>query len=180
MIDDGLRVRTNIGSARIFGAELFFEIDLLKAANVESKHLLSWYFNGSVNRGVYTQINSRALVGVRTGNRLEDLPEYNIKMGLTYAVGKFSSSLQSTWVGNQFSDAANTTTAFVGVFGEVPAYHVMDWSMKYDFSDAIGLSFSMNNVLNASYFTRRATAYPGPGIIPALGRIWSLSLRVRI
>jgi len=180
VIDDGLRVRTNIGSARIFGAELFFEVDILKAVNVESKHLLSWYFNGSVNRGVYTEINSRALVGVRTGNRLEDLPEYNIKMGLTYAVGKFSSSLQSTWVGNQFSDAANTTIAFVGVFGEVPAYHVMDWSMKYDFSGTIGLSFSMNNVLDASYFTRRATAYPGPGIIPALGRIWSTSIRVRI
>lgn len=180
VIDDGLRVRTNIGSARILGAELFFEIDILKAMKKESRHLISWYVNGSINRGVYTEINERALVGVRSGNRLEELPEYNIKTGLTYAIGPFSSSLQSTWIGNQFSDAANTTNPFLGVVGEVPAYHVMDLSMKYDFSQTFRLSFSMNNVLDASYFTRRAAAYPGPGIIPGLGRLWNTTLRVKL
>ena len=180
VIDDGLRVRTNIGSARIFGAELFFEIDILKALKKESNQLLSWYINGSVNRGVYTQINERALVGVRSGNRLEELPEYNLKMGLTYGFGQFSSSLQSTWVGNQFSDAANTSTPFRGVFGTIPAYHVMDLSMKYDFSKVVRLSFSLNNVLDASYFTRRAAAYPGPGIIPGLGRLWNTTLRLKV
>ncbi|MEM9819511.1 MAG: TonB-dependent receptor [Bacteroidota bacterium] len=176
VIDDGLRVRTNIGSARIFGAELFLEVDLIYILAKESKHKLTWFINGSVNRGTYTDINDRALVGVRSGNRLEDLPDYNIKTGITYGVGNFSSSLQSTWVGSQFSDAANTENAFIGVFGVVPNYHVMDLSMKYDFSDKIRLSFSMNNVLDASYFTRRAAAYPGPGIIPALGRIWNTTL----
>ena len=180
VIDDGLRVRTNIGSARIFGAELFFELDILAALKRESQHKFSWYINGSVNRGTYTEINSRALVGVRTGNRLEDLPQYNIKTGLSYGVGNFSSSIQSTWVGQQFSDAANTETTFRGVFGVVPAYHVMDLSMQYDLSEAIKFSFSMNNVLNSSYFTRRAVAYPGPGIIPALGRIWSMTVSMKV
>lgn len=180
VIDDGLRVRTNIGSARIFGAELYLEVDLFQALKKESKHKISWFINGSVNRGIYTQINERALVGVRSGNRLEDLPSYNIKTGIAYGVGKFSSSLQSAWVGNQYSDAANTENAFKGVFGVVPSYQVVDLSLRYDISEAFKLSFNMNNVFDSSYFTRRAPAYPGPGIIPALGRIWNTTLSIKI
>ena len=180
VIDDGLRVRTNIGSARIYGAELFFEIDLLKIMNKEGNSKLSWFINGSVNRGIYTEINDRALVGVRSGNRLEDLPDYNIKTGITYGVGKLNASLQSVWVGKQYSDAANTENAFVGVFGVVPSYHVMDLSMKYDFTEKTKLSFSINNLLDTSYFTRRAVAYPGPGIIPALGRVWNTTLSIQL
>jgi len=29
------------------------------------------------------------------------------------------------------------------------------------------LESGVNNILDASYFTRRATGYPGPGIIPS-------------
>lgn len=179
VIDDGLRVRTNIGSARIFGMELFFEIDLLAALKKTSEHKVSAFVNGSINRGVYTKINDRALVGVRSGNRLEDLPDYNIKSGINYGYRKFSASLQSTFVGKQFSDAANTENAFKGIFGVIPAYTVMDFSAKYDFSDMLSLSTNINNLLNSFYFTRRATAYPGPGIIPALGRTWNITLSTK-
>ena len=173
-------MRTNIGAARIFGAELFFEVDLLAAFKKESSHKFSAYVNGSVNRGVYTDINDRALVGVRSGNRLEELPSYNIKAGVTYGVGPFATSLQSTWVGDQYSDAANTETAFKGVFGVVQNYHVLDLSGQYHISDNLTLSYSINNLLDASYFTRRATAYPGPGIIPALGRVWNTTLTFKL
>ncbi|MEL6388661.1 MAG: TonB-dependent receptor [Bacteroidota bacterium] len=176
VIDDGLRVRTNIGSARIYGAELYFEVDVLSALDRRSDHRLSWFFNGSVNRGTYTEINDRALVGVRSGNKLEDLPDYNIKSGLTYGYGNFASSLQSTWVGLQYSDAANTEEPFVGVFGTVPSYQVADFSCRYDLSEQVRLSLTVNNILDSSYFTRRAPAYPGPGIIPALGRIWNTTV----
>ena len=180
MIDDGLRVRTNIGSARIYGAELFFEMDILRVLKKETEHKLSWFINGSINRGTYTRINDRALVGVRSGNRLEDLPDYNIKSGINFGTGPFSSSLQWTSVGSQFSDAANTENAFKGVFGVIPSYNVMDLSMRYEFSKVFNLSFSINNLLDSSYFTRRAPAYPGPGIIPAVGRIWNTTLSIKI
>ncbi|MEO0779317.1 MAG: TonB-dependent receptor, partial [Bacteroidota bacterium] len=140
VIDDGIRVRTNIGLARIFGVELFFELDVLAALRKKSEHKVSVFVNGSVNRGVYTKINERALVGVRTGNRLEDLPEYNIKTGLGYGFRKFTTSLQATFVGDQFSDAANTVEPFVGVFGVIPAYTVWDFSAKYVFSERFRLS----------------------------------------
>lgn len=176
VIDDGLRVRTNIGSARIYGLELFFELDILASLKKKSEHKISVFVNGSLNRGEYTEINDRALVGVRSGNKLEDLPDYNIKSGINYGFRNFSTSLQGTFVGQQFSDAANTETPFKGVFGIIPAYTVLDFSAKYKFSEKISLATSVNNLLDRSYFTRRAVAYPGPGIIPALGRTWNFTL----
>ncbi|MEM6726089.1 MAG: TonB-dependent receptor, partial [Bacteroidota bacterium] len=180
VIDDGIRLRTNIGTAQIFGLELFIELDILAAMQRASKHKFSVFVNGSVNRGTYVDINDRALVGVRTGNKLEDLPDYNIKTGIGYGYQRFTTSLQATFVGQQFSDAANTENAFAGVFGPIPAYAVLDWSARYAFSDRIILSTSLNNALDESYFTRRAPAYPGPGIIPALGRTWAVTLAVKL
>ncbi|MEO0334450.1 MAG: TonB-dependent receptor, partial [Bacteroidota bacterium] len=178
VIDDGLRVRTNIGSARIVGIELYLEVEVLKSLGKSSEHKVSAFVNGSLNRGIYTQINPRAAIGVRSGNRLEDLPNYNIKSGVSYGFREFSASLQGTFIGEQFSDAANTEEAFKGVFGVIPAYYVLDFSARYDFTERLGLSTSVNNLLDRSYFTRRAVAYPGPGIIPALGRTWNITLRL--
>lgn len=180
VIDDGLRVRTNIGSARIFGVELFFEVDFMKVFKKESEHKISAFVNGSLNRGVYTKINQRSLAGVRSGNKLEDLPDYNVKTGIGYGYNRFSATVLSTFVGQQFSDAANTENSFKGIFGVIPSYFVMDLSAKYIFSDRVTLSSSINNLLDRSYFTRRAVAYPGPGIIPALGRTWSVTMSVKL
>jgi Fe(3+) dicitrate transport protein len=43
---------------------------------------------------------------------------------------------------------------------------VLDISAAYQWRYFI-LGAGVNNALNASYFTRRAEGYPGPGIIPA-------------
>lgn len=186
VLDDGLRVRTNIGSGRIFGVELFFEVDVLRALNQTSQHTISLFVNGSINRGVYTKINDRSASVVRSGKRLEDIPEYNIKTGVAYRYKRFSTTILSTFVGEQFSDARNTRVQITplaettGVFGEIPSYFVMDFSAKYQFNSMFKLAGSINNVLDRSYFTRRATAYPGPGIIPALGRTWNLTLSLKI
>ncbi len=186
VLDDGLRVRTNIGSGRIFGVELFFELNVLRALNKISDHTFSLFVNGSLNRGVYTQINDRSASVVRSGKRLEDIPEYNIKTGIAYRYKKFSATLLSTFVGEQFSDARNTRVQITslaettGVVGEIPAYFVFDFSARYQISQTFRLSASINNLLDEAYFTRRATAYPGPGIIPALGRIWNLTLSTRL
>ena len=39
---------------------------------------------------------------------------------------------------------------------------------------------SANNLLDAAYFTRRATGYPGPGIIPSQGRSFYLTLGINL
>lgn len=178
VIDDGIRVRTNIGAAHIVGAEVYAELDVYRLLKKSSRHKMSVFVNGSINHGVYKQINERALVGVSSGNRLEDLPNYSIKAGATYGVGQFKASFQGNFIGQQYSDAANTTRPFVGVYGEIPSYEVFDFSSTYRFSEHVRIGFNVNNVFNKSYFTRRAAAYPGPGIIPATPRIWNVSVGV--
>ena len=42
------------------------------------------------------------------------------------------------------------------------------------------MEVGINNLLNELYFTRRATGYPGPGIIPSDKRNCYLSLQVKI
>ena len=41
------------------------------------------------------------------------------------------------------------------------------------------LEAGVNNLLNEKYFTRRATGYPGPGIIPSSPRNWYLTLQMK-
>ena len=41
------------------------------------------------------------------------------------------------------------------------------------------LETGINNVLDKVYFTRRATGYPGPGIIPSISRNWYVTLQFK-
>ncbi|MFT5077301.1 MAG: Fe(3+) dicitrate transport protein, partial [Flavobacteriaceae bacterium] len=41
------------------------------------------------------------------------------------------------------------------------------------------LEAGINNVLDNYYFTRRATGYPGPGIIPSANRNFYMTLQMK-
>ena len=56
------------------------------------------------------------------------------------------------------------------VIGQIPSYSVMDFSARYQLKKWIQLEVGINNLTNAVYYTRRATSYPGPGILPSDGR----------
>ena len=62
--------------------------------------------------------------------------------------------------------ASSAPSAIEGV---IPAYHVLDLSAKYTIG-RYRVEAGANNLADRAYFTRRATGYPGPGIIPAEGR----------
>jgi len=85
-----------------------------------------------------------------------------------------------SYTSSQFSDAQNTITPTSNaLFGEIPSYSVMDFSTKYE-SNRVTIEAGINNLLNKSYFTRRASGYPGPGIIPSDIRNCYISLQVKI
>ncbi|MNL59805.1 TonB dependent receptor [compost metagenome] len=63
--------------------------------------------------------------------------------------------------------------------GLIPAYKIMDVSLSYEWK-RFRLEGSANNLTNEMYFTRRATGYPGPGILPSDGRGFYLTLQVKI
>lgn len=183
IITGDLRERTNIGSAEIYGVECFIDFNILKLLNVnQSKHKVTLFFNGAISRGHYREIEEKATSGVESYNRIENLPLYNIKSGISYGFKSFRCSLQNTYVSAQFSDANNSTLkndVTNGIQGVIPAYTVFDFSSQYEISKNFVFGFSMNNIANKAYFTRRATGYPGPGILPAQGRTWFFTLEAK-
>ncbi len=56
----------------------------------------------------------------------------------------------------------------------------MDFSARYQFKKYFQLEAGVNNLLNNQYYTRRATAYPGPGILPSDGITFYGTLQFQI
>jgi Fe(3+) dicitrate transport protein len=100
------------------------------------------------------------------GKQVELVPTHIVRCGLNTQWKGFSMSLLASFVGEQFSDASNTVSTANAVNGIIPAYSVVDLSVGYQWS-WLRVDASCNNLLNTSYFTRRAGGAPGPGIIPA-------------
>ena len=57
--------------------------------------------------------------------------------------------------------------------------NVLDLSFSYT-KNIYKVESGVNNLLNQSYFTRRATGYPGPGIIPSPLRNYYITLEIKI
>ncbi len=177
------RVRTNIGDALIYGVEFFVDWNLAKTLYMDAKDFrFKWFVNSAFTQSTY--LNSIQGNSNIDGNMVEFIPHANIKSGLNFGYKNFLSSLQLTYMSKQYTDAENSpvadpTDARAGVIGEIPAYHIMDFSLSYRYK-MFGLETGINNLTDNSYFTRRATGYPGPGIIPSDGRSFYLTLEVRL
>jgi Fe(3+) dicitrate transport protein len=172
-----LRSRGNIGQAIIMGIETYAEADVLRLLKPDA---LNWNAVLFSNVAVITsKYNKSAIAGVQ-GNEVEFVPDLNVKSGLRIGYKAFKASVQYTHLSQQYTDATNATNGGLSaVIGLIPAYTIMDASMSYQFKK-FKLEGSANNFLNQYYFTRRATGYPGPGIIPADNRTFYLTLQVKI
>lgn len=165
VVEKAVAFRTNIGNARVLGIETYFEADLLKLRKIKSSDIkFSLFANISVLHGKYLS-GSSAVVG----NDVELIPPINIKTGLNFTYKDFRASYQFTFVREHFSDATNAAFVVDATRGNIPDYQVQDLSFSYNLK-FFRIQAGINNLLNEYYFTRRAVAYPGPGIIPADGR----------
>jgi Fe(3+) dicitrate transport protein len=171
------QLRTNVADAVHKGLESYVELSPLKALAPGSRHRLS-AFNS------YAFIDARYVSGEFGGNQVEYAPRHIERVGLTYGYGPFSATGQLSRTDRAFGDANNTryrpglTPAEANdyaIVGEIPAYNVWDVSATYRFR-AFELKGGVNNLADARYFTRRTDEYPGPGIIPALGRSFYATL----
>lgn len=157
------RLSTNVGDSRTFGLESYISYTLFNRSEKKAIQSLNVFFNGSFQRGKYVSSEEVTIVG----KEVELNPKINAKVGLKYLYNRFSFSLLYSRISSQFSDAQNTLLPSTNaLFGEIPAYSVIDFSSKYSHGE-FALEFGINNLLDASYFTRRASGYPGPGIIPS-------------
>ncbi|WP_107037130.1 TonB-dependent receptor domain-containing protein [Brumimicrobium mesophilum] len=169
--------RTNIGDAQNYGLETFAEIDWLKLGAKKRDWSLNTFINASYINANY--INSKEPNYV--GNKVEYVSTFMVKSGISSSFKNWTLKVQGSFNSAQFSDASNAIEpSGDAVIGEVPAYAVFDFSGKYTFKKWFQVEFGVNNFTNASYFTRRATGYPGPGILPSDGISGYVTLQFKI
>ncbi|MDN3581580.1 TonB-dependent receptor family protein [Mucilaginibacter flavus] len=173
---------TNIGNASAKGIELYTEVSLLRSFDKTSVSDIRLFNSFSYDHARYTSgsLSAGASNISLKGNWLEGTPEWINRTGLSYLNSHVITTLQYSYVGKNFTDANNTVFNPTGLSGIVPAYHVFDWSFNYSFLKQYHIFGSINNVLNAKYFTRRITILPGPGILPADGRTFNVGFGIKI
>ena len=174
--DRVLRKRGNVGRAVIMGIESYGEADFLKLFIQDSP------FSGVVFTNVafiHSTYKASEIVGVK-GKQVEFVPKINIKSGLRLGYKNLKAAFQYTHLSNQFTEATNAVDGGVtGVVGLIPSYTIMDVSLSYEFKK-FRIEGSVNNLADSMYFTRRATGYPGPGILPSDGRGFYVTLQMKL
>ena len=173
-----VRYRSNIGTAVTYGFETMFDWSLSKTFFQNNENFI-WnaFSNIAVTDSQYLKSDAPNI----QGNKVEFVPLFNVKTGTGIGYKNFMTSLQFTYVSSQFTEANNSKTDAndntYGIFGEIPAYYVADVSASYKWRKW-KLEAGITNLTNNSYFTRRATGYPGPGIIPSDNRTFYTTLEL--
>jgi len=158
--------RTNIGDAMNIGIEAFGELDIIGIFKDSAKHNLNIFLNAAYIDARYIRSKEPNFVG----KKVEYVSPVVIKSGLKWKWSKMTTQIQISYNSPQFSDATNAIEpSGDAVIGQVPAYTVVDLSSKYQINNQFQVELGVNNLTNQSYYTRRATAYPGPGILPSDG-----------
>ena len=172
------RFRGNIGDAITYGIESFIDWNIWSTFSSEENIKLNLFSNLSL---IDSEYKNSEIAGVQ-GKKVEFIPAINLKTGLNFGYKNFLGSLQYTYLSKQFTDATNSDRDFEnqsGIVGEIPAYDILDLSLSYSFK-MFRLEAGINNVLDNNYFVRRATGYPGPGIIPSQPRTWYTGLQIKL
>ena len=166
--------RTNIGDAINMGVEAFAEIDFFKAFNDSAKNNLNLFVNLALIDSKYIKSKEPNYID----KNVEYVSPVVFKTGIKFKTEKLAFQVQMSYNSQQFSDASNSIEpSGDAVIGLVPSYMVFDFSSKYSFTKLFQLEAGVNNFTNEKYFTRRATAYPGPGILPSDGISFYLTLQ---
>ena len=164
--------RTNISDSRNLGVESFVETRFLGNLMQESKWFdIGFFTSGTWIDASYVRSKNPSL----EGKRVELVPEWIWRGGFNQNIFSWRYEIQASYTGEHFTDASNARTSSDGIFGVIPSYWTVDATLSKKWGP-IKASLSCNNLLDEVYFSRRASGYPGPGIIPAEGRTVAFSL----
>ncbi len=171
--------RTNIGDSRTEGVELFLQADFTLAGSVglslhtATSYMDAHYRNATVRSG---EVNVNI-----DGNRVESVPEWISRNGITLNYHDISLSILYSYTSESFADPLNTTAPSAsGAVGLVPAYGLLDISSTIRLDERFQIRLNVANVLDEHYFTKRPQFYPGPGIWPSDGRSVSGTFMITI
>lgn len=171
--------RSNIGDALIYGVESLFDLNL---RNVFWEDYTYFKSNVFVNTAFTNSSYIKSEFNGVKGKKVEFVPLVNLKTGAGFGYKNFMASVQYTYLSQQFTDVTNAPydpTNRDSVEGAIPAYDILDLSFSYVYKK-IRVETGVTNVLNNSYFTRRATGYPGPGIITSDPRGYYFTFEFKI
>ncbi|MBO9619270.1 MAG: TonB-dependent receptor [Niabella sp.] len=164
-------LRTNIANSVHKGVESYLELNLLKLLHADAENGLSIFNSFAYTDAKYTS-------GAFKGKRVEASSKIINRLGLSYTNHAFSGIFQFNHTGDAFGDASNARVSEDPIAGYIPAYTVLDLSGTYKIKNYT-ISAGINNITDKAYFTRRTDEYPGPGIIPAVGRSFYIGLAAR-
>lgn len=175
--------RTNLGRSVSKGFEAYIEFDPVSAfMNSPKAGNLSLFASLAFINATYrdfqttSTVNGQIITGNLAGNLVENAPADIHRFGATYAKKGFSITWQLSSIGQTYADAANTRVAnAAATTGLIPSYQVQDLSASFKFLKHYNIKAGVNNLSDEHYFTRRSGGYPGPGILPADGRMFYVS-----
>ena len=176
------RLITNVGSSTSRGLETYIEFNPWRAfANPvryrTTKTDLFLFVSYSYTKARYGQDHKDAST---RGNKVENAPEHILRSGITVAHRTLQLTTQVSYVSSTFSDANNTVLPSAnGNTGLIPAYTLTDITLTWKWAKGFNIRSGVNNLLDKTYFTRRAGGYPGPGALPGDGRTFFLSVGAR-
>ncbi len=164
--------RTNVANSLHRGAETYIEFNPVKAFSGITKWSLS-FFNS------LALIQAKYVSGKFSGKYVEYAPTHIERFGTSLVIGKFSTTFLMSSTAKSYGDAGNSQIpSDDAIAGVIPAYTVFDWSGTLRIKN-YNIKFGCNNIADKRYFTLRTGEYPGPGIIPSIGRGFYLGAGVK-
>lgn len=179
IVEDGLTgpravaYRTNVGDAEVGGLEAYIKYSMDKIRLAGNDLTVAPFTNLSYIKSRYVSGPSSVI-----GNEVELVAPVMARLGVNGQYGNWDLGYLFSYIHEHFSDATNAIRVTDATRGVIPSYWVHDLTVGYRIG-AFGFKASAHNLLDHRYFTRRATGYPGPGIIPAEGRTFFLTMTYR-
>ena len=169
--------RGNVGDASILGVESLIDLNLKEFSEINNNdYLLNVFLNFSFIDSEYIRSEEPGV----TGKKVEFIPNSNIKTGLKFGYKNFLFSTQYTFLSSQYTDSSNAVAGNLsGVIGLIPSYEIVDISSSF-LTGRFKFELGINNLFDKAYYTRRATGYPGPGIITSPNRNIYFTTQVKI
>ncbi len=157
-----IRYRTNIANSHTYGIETFTLINYAQLCNYELPFEVTSFINLAYQYGRYGASQDRAV----EGKEVELVPPLTARLGTSVTYSGLTFTVLYSYTHKHYSDATNAERSSTAVIGTIPSYGILDFSATWKYGVFVAEG-GVNNVLNKSYFTRRADGYPGPGIIPS-------------
>lgn len=167
-------LRTNIGNSTTYGVESYLDFVLHNSPKFRwsvfsaSSFMKGKYLNGEITNGIEN-------VSVE-GNLLPGVPQVVSRNGLLFKRDKWSATVQYSYISSFYSDPLNIEFVENGTVGLVPSYGIFDFNTSLRLTNYLMVKGSLSNITNVTYYTKRPTGYPGPGIWTSDGRSAVVSL----